>query len=88
MAKFLEEVLPRKAKCCVEAHAKSSAVGKRQVPAEACRKPQEETKERTQLTCFPYLSGLMWVFLSFGLIQGTASGRKAPVKWSPCQAKE
>lgn len=86
IAKFLEKVLPGKAKCCVEAHAKSSAVGRRQVPAGTWRNPQEKTKEGTQLTCFPYLGGLIWVFLSFRLIQGT-SGRKAPAKWIPCQAK-
>lgn len=80
MAKFPEELPPRKAKCCVEAHAKSSAVGRRQVPAGACRNPQKKTKERTQLTCFPDVSGLMWVLVSFRLIQGTTSGRKAPVK--------
>lgn len=87
MAKFLEKVPPSKDRCCVEVHGKSSAVGRRQVPAGACRNPQEKTKERTQLTCFPYLSGLMWVFLSFRLIRRTTSGRKAPVKWSLCQAK-
>lgn len=88
MAKFLEKVPPRKAKCCVAGHTKRSAVGRRWVPAEVPGLPQEKAKERTQLICFPYPSGLMCVRLSLRLIQGTTSGRKASVKWSPCQAKE